>query len=147
MKVVLKQDVKGIGKKDQLVEVSDGYGRNFLLPRKLAVEASASAVNDIKNKESAKQHHAEVELEEAKAAAAKIDGKTVTLHAKAGQGGRLFGAVTAKDIAEAVEKQLGQQMDKRKFVLDHEIKNYGRYEIAVKVYPGVGAKLAVAVEE
>ena len=71
----------------------------------------------------------------------------MTLHAKAGQGGRLFGAVTAKDIAEAVEKQLGQQMDKRKFVLDHEIKNYGRYEIAVKVYPGVSAKLAVAVEE
>lgn len=147
MKVVLKQDVKGIGKKDQMVEVSDGYGRNFLLPRKLAVEASASAVNDIKNKESAKQHHAEVELEEAKAAAAKINGKTVTIRAKAGQGGRLFGAVTAKDIADAVEKELGQQMDKRKFVLDHEIKNYGRYEITVKIYPNVSAKLAVAVEE
>lgn len=147
MKVVLKQDVKGVGKKDQLVEVSDGYGRNFLLPRKLAVEASAAAVNDVKNKESAKQHHADVELAEAQAAAAKIDGKTVTLHAKAGQGGRLFGAVTAKDIAEAVEKQLGQSMDKRKFVLAAEIKNYGRYSVDVKVHAGVAAKVTVSVEE
>ena len=147
MKVVLKQDVKGVGKKDQMVEVSDGYGRNFLLPRKLAVEASASAMNDVKNKEAAKQHHAEVELAEAKAAAAKIDGKSVVLHAKAGQGGRLFGAVTAKDIAEAVEKQLGQKLDKRKFVLPGDIKTYGRYNVDVKIYPNVTAKITVGVEE
>ena len=147
MKVVLKQDVKGVGKKDQMVEVSDGYGRNFLLPRKLAVEASAAAMNDVKNKESARQHHAEVELAQAKQAAANIDTKAVTLHAKAGQGGRLFGEVTAKDIAEAVESQLGQKLDKRKFVLAGEIKNYGSYPVEVKVYAGVSAKITVHVEE
>ncbi|MEG0803457.1 MAG: 50S ribosomal protein L9 [Ruthenibacterium sp.] len=147
MKVVLKQDIKDIGKKDQLVEVSDGYGRNFLLPRKLAIEASAAAVNDVKNKESAKQHHAQVELEEANAAASRIDGTTIVLHAKAGQGGRLFGAITAKDIAEAVEKACGQPMDKRKIVLDKDIKNYGRYEVDVKVHAGVTAKIIVAIDE
>lgn len=147
MKVVLKQDIKGVGKKDQMIEVAEGYGRNFLLPRKLAVEANAAAVNDVKNKESAKQHRAEVELADAKAAAAKIDGKVVTLHAKAGQGGRLFGAITAKDIASQLEKDCAQPLDKRKIVLDGDIKNYGSYQIEVKVYPGVTAKVTVKVEE
>ncbi|MDD3429048.1 MAG: 50S ribosomal protein L9 [Oscillospiraceae bacterium] len=147
MKVVLLQDVKGTGKKDQLVEVSDGYGRNFLLPRKLAKEASSSAINEVKTKESAKAHHAAEELATAQALAAKLDGKTVTIKAKAGTGGRLFGAVTSKDIAEAANKLFGTDLDKRKIVLDSDIKNYGRYEVAVKVYPNVTAKLAVSVEE
>lgn len=147
MKVVLKQDVKGVGKKDQMVEVAEGYGRNFLLPRKLAVEANAAAVNDVKNKESAKMHHAEVELAEAQAAAAKLSGKTVVLHAKAGTGGRLFGAITAKDIAEAVQKQLGVSMDKRKFVLESDIKTFGSYQVDVKIHAGVVAKMTAKVEE
>ncbi len=147
MKVVLKKDVKGSGKKDQLVEVSDGYARNFLIPRGLAVVADGAAINEVKTKENAKQHHAAVELENARQTAQKLDGTTVTIKAKAGQGGRLFGAVTAKDIAEAVGKVTGETVDKRKIVLDADIKNYGRYEIEVKIHPGVSAKLAVVVEE
>ncbi|MDK2813152.1 MAG: large subunit ribosomal protein [Clostridiales bacterium] len=147
MKVVLKKDVKGSGKKDQLVEVSDGYARNFLIPRGLAVVADGAAINEVKTKENAKQHHAAVELENAQQTAKKIDGTTVTVKAKAGQGGRLFGAVTAKDIAEAIGKITGETVDKRKIVLDADIKNYGRYEVEVKIHPGVVAKLTVAVEE
>lgn len=147
MKVVLKADVKGTGKKDQMVEVSDGYARNFLLPRGLAVAANAAAVNEVKTKESAKQHHAQVELEQAQQTAKKISGITVVVKARAGQGGRLFGAVTGKDIAEALNKAAGVTVDKRKVVLDADIKNFGRYEVEIKVYPGVSAKITVAVEE
>lgn len=147
MKVVLRQDIKGVGKKDQLVEVAEGYGRNFLLPRKLAVEANSSAVNDVKNKESAKAHHAQVELDEAKAAAAQLSGKTIVLKAKAGTAGRLFGSVTAKDVAEAVQSQLALTMDKRKFVLESDIKAFGSYAVEVKLHAGVSAKLTVKVEE
>ena len=147
MKVVLKADVKGTGKKDQMVEVSDGYARNFLLPRGLAVAANAAAVNEVKTKESAKRHHAEVELADAQATAKKIGGMTVTVKAKAGQGGRLFGAVTGKDIAEAVNKAADVSIDKRKVVLDADIKNYGQYEVEIKVYPSVTAKVTVVVEE
>ncbi len=147
MKVVLKTDVKGTGKKDEMVEVSDGYARNFLLPRGLAVAANAAAVNEVRTKESAKRHHAEVELADAQATAKKIGGMTVTVKAKAGQGGRLFGAVTGKDIAEAVNKTAGVSIDKRKVVLDADIKNYGQYEVEIKVYPSVTAKVTVVVEE
>ena len=147
MKVVLKTDVKGTGKKDEMVEVSDGYARNFLLPRGLAVAANAAAVNEVRTKESAKRHHAEVELADAQATAKKIGGMTVTVKAKAGQGGRLFGAVTGKDIAEAVNKTVGVSIDKRKVVLDADIKNYGPYEVEIKVYPSVTAKVTVVVEE
>ena len=135
------------GKKDQMVEVADGYARNFLLPRGLAVAANAAAVNEVKTKESAKRHHAEVELADAQATAKKIGGMTVTVKAKAGQGGRLFGAVTGKDIAEAVNKAAGVSIDKRKVVLDADIKNYGQYEVEIKVYPSVTAKVTVVVEE
>ena len=147
MKVVLKADVKGTGKKDQMVEVSDGYARNFLLPRGLAVAANAAAVNEVKTKESAKRHHAEVELEQAQQTARIINGTTVVVKAKAGQGGLLFGAVTGKDIAEALAKSAGVTVDKRKVVLDADIKNYGRYDVEIKVYPGVSAKIVVSVEE
>ena len=147
MKVVLKTDVKGTGKKDEMVEVSDGYARNFLLPRGLAVAANAAAVNEVRTKESAKRHHAEVELADAQATAKKIGGMTVTVKAKAGQGGRLFGAVTGKDIAEAVNKAAGVSIDKRRVVLDADIKNYGQYEVEIKVYPSVTAKVTVVVEE
>ncbi len=147
MKVVLKQDVKGIGKKDGLYEVSDGYARNFLLPRKLAVPADAAAVNEVKTKAAAQEHHAAEELAAAQALAAKMNGQTVQVQAKAGKGGRLFGSVTSKDIAAAVAAKLGEQVDKRKFVLDSEIKNFGTYEVEVKIYPKVAAKIKVAVVE
>ena len=135
MKIVLKQDVKSIGKKDGVYEVSDGYARNFLFPRGLAVEASASAVNEVKTKAAAQ------------ALAQKIQGKTVALKGKAGQGGRLFGSITAKDIAGGLSKLVGEPVDKRKVVLDADIKAFGTYEVEVRVYPQVVAKLKVKVEE
>ena len=109
--------------------------------------ANTAAINEVKTKESAKQHRAEVELSEAQATAAKINGITVHVKARAGQGGRLFGAVTGKDIAEALGKATGAEVDKRKVVLDADIKNYGQYEVEIKVYPGVAAKVKVVVEE
>lgn len=147
MKIVLKQDVKSIGKKDGVYEVSDGYARNFLFPRNLAVPADAAALNVVQTKAAAQQHHAEEELAAAKELAAKLSGRTVTLKARAGQGGRLFGSITSKDIATAVSKELGETVDKRKIVLDSEIKNFGSYPIEVKIYPKVTAKLTVRVEE
>lgn len=148
MKVVLKQDVKNIGKKDEIHEVSEGYARNFLFPRKLAVEASASAVNEVKTKAAAKEHHAAEELAAAQSLAEKIKGKTVVVRAKGGSGGRLFGSVTAKDIAEALSRQVGQPIDKRKIVLDvKEIKNFGSYTAEVKLHPGVTGSFTAKVEE
>ncbi len=143
MKVVLKQDVKSIGKKDELHEVSDGYARNYLLPRGLAVAADAAAVNEA----AAVEHRAAQGLAAAHELAKKIGGQTVAIKAKAGQGGRLFGSVTAKDIAAALGQKVGESIDKRKIVMDGEIKNFGSYEIEVKVYPKVTAKLTVRVEE
>ena len=137
MKVVLKQDVKSIGKKDELHEVSDGYARNYLLPRGLAVAAKAAA----------SEHHAAEELANAQALAKKLNGQIVAIKAKAGQGGRLFGSVTSKDIAAALTQKVGEPVDKRKIVLDGDIKNFGSYEVEVKVYPKVTAKLTVKVEE
>lgn len=147
MKVVLKQDVKSIGKKDELHEVSDGYARNYLLPRGLAVAADAAAVNEVRTKAAAVEHHAAQELAAAQALAKKINGQTVTLKAKAGQGGRLFGSVTAKDIAAALGRKVGESIDKRKIVMDGDIKNFGSYQVDVKIYPKVAAKLTVRVEE
>ena len=142
MKVVLKQDVKSIGKKDELHEVSDGYARNYLLPRGLAV-----AANEVRTKAAASEHHAAEELANAQALAKKLNGQIVAIKAKAGQGGRLFGSVTSKDIAAALTQKVGEPVDKRKIVLDGDIKNFGSYEVEVKVYPKVTAKLTVKVEE
>ena len=141
MKVVLKQDVKGSGKKGELVEVADGYARNFLLKRGLAIPADAGAMNELKNREAAKAYRL---AEEQKAA---IDGKTVKLTAKAGANGKLFGAVTAKEIAEGIEKQLGTTLEKRKIVLKEDIKAFGSYTVEVKIYNGVSASVYVVVGE
>ena len=141
MKVVLKQDVKGSGKKGELVEVADGYARNFLLKRGLAIPADAGAMNELKNREAAKAYRL---AEEQKVA---IDGKTVKLTAKAGANGKLFGAVTAKEIAEGIEKQLGTTLEKRKIVLKEDIKAFGSYTVEVKIYNGVSASLYVIVGE
>ena len=117
------------------------------MPRGLAVEADAAAVNEVRTKAAAVEHRAAQELAAAQKLAKKIDGRTVTLKAKAGQGGRLFGSVTAKDIAETLARETGEQIDKRKIVMDGDIKNFGAYTIEVKVYPKVAAKLTVRVEE
>jgi len=146
MKVVLLQDVKSIGKKDQLVNVSDGYARNFLFPRKLAKEATAGAINDVKTKEAAKAHHKQEEINAANELKAKIDGKIVALKAKAGKEGKLFGAVTSKDVDSEIKKQFGVEVDKKKLVMD-DIKVFGSYDCTVKLYPEIAAKITVKVEE
>ena len=147
MKVILLQDVKGTGKKDDIVNVSDGYGRNFLIPRKLAVEASAQAMNDINNRERAKEHRISEEKKAAQALADKLGGTTVKLFAKAGNSGKLFGSVTAKEVAEEISRVAGVDIDKRKVSLDSDIKAFGTYECEVKLYTGISAKLYVLVGE
>lgn len=147
MKVVLLADVKGQGKKGELVQVSDGYAKNFLLPRGLAKEANAQAMNELKNAEQAKAFRIKTETEAAQKSAATIDGKSVHLYATAGQGGRLFGSVTAKEIAEEIKKQFGVDVDKRKISMDGEIKAFGTYECEVKLYTGISAKIKAVVSE
>ena len=133
MKVILQQDVRGQGKKGQLVEISDGYARNFLLPRKLAVPATAENINTMKLQEKARQAQMAAEKAEAQALAEKLQGIQVKLAAKAGEGGRLFGAVTSKEIAEALSAQFGLNITKTKLVLDEPIKACGGYQIKAKL--------------
>ncbi len=146
MKVVLKQDVKGQGKKGQLVNVSDGYARNFLLPRGLAIEADAQAMNDLKNKEEAARFHVEQDKKNASDTAKILEGKTLKMTAKAGQGGRLFGSVTTKEVAEALKNQFQVEVDKRKIAMA-DIKAFGSYEAEIKLYQGISAKITVMVSE
>ncbi len=146
MKVVLLQDVKDIGKKDTVVTVSDGYARNFLFPRKLAKEATAAVMNDVKTKESAKAHHKREEIKAANELKAKIDGKEITIKAKAGKEGKLFGAVTSKDVAEAIKKAYKLDIDKKKIVMK-DIKTFSRVDAEIKIYPEIHAKITVVVEE
>lgn len=146
MKVVLKQDVKNIGKKDEMHEVKDGYARNFLFPRGLAIPADSAAVNEVKSKEAALRHHAAEAKAAAEGQAEKLDGQTIVFRAKGGQSGRLFGAVTLKDIAEALAEK-GIEVDKRKLSLNvREIKDFGSYEVEAKIAAGVGAKFTLDVQ-
>ena len=146
MKVLLKVDVKGQGKAGQVVNVSDGYARNVLFPRQLAVPADSQVMNELRTKEEAAQYHARVEKEAALSAAAALKGKAVKISAKAGSAGRLFGAVTTKEVAEALEKQFGIKVDKRKIIMD-DIKAYGSYTAEVKLHSGVVAQITVTVSE
>lgn len=146
MKVVLKQDVKGLGKKGELVNASDGYARNFLFPKNLAVEANAQNMTELKNREQAEKYKVETETAAAKKAAAEMNGKTIVLTAKAGANGKLFGSITAKEIAEKVEKEFGVKTDKRKISVD-DIKQFGTFPFEIKLYQGVTAKLFVRVGE
>jgi large subunit ribosomal protein L9 len=134
MKVMLTQDVKGQGKKDQIIEVSDGYARNFLLPKKLAIIADAKAVNEAKNKEASNLHKIEVAKNEAKSIADKLSKITVKIQENAGNDNRLYGAVTTKDIAEKLSKDHGIVIDKKKMVLNESIKTFGTYKVEVKLY-------------
>lgn len=147
MKVILQQDVKGQGKKGQMVNVSDGYARNFLLPRGLAVEANNANVNTMNTQNAAKEHHKEMALKAAQELAAQIEGKTVTLTAKMGENGKLFGSITVKEIAEAIEKSLSVPVDKKKIDLKNAIKGAGVYTVTVKLHTAVSAQVNVAVKE
>ena len=146
MKVVLLQDVKGLGKKGELVNTSDGYARNFLFPRKLAMEANSQAMSELKNREAAEKHRIDMEIAAAKASAEKLEGKTVRLTAKAGANGKLFGSVTPKDVAAAIAQQFSIELDKRKVVVE-DIKAFGTYPVEVKLYNGISAAMVVMVGE
>ncbi len=147
MKVVLTQDVKGQGKKNDIIEVSDGYARNFLFPRKLAIVADAKAINDVKNKKSSEQHKIDVEKANARELASKLEDIKVVISAEAGKDGRFYGAVTSKDISEALKAQNKIEIDKRKIDLDAPIKAFGTYIVEVKLYSGISGKLNVQVKE
>ena len=148
MKVILQQDVRGQGKKGQLIEVADGYARNFLLPRKLAVVATAANMNTMKMQEKARKAEEARLRAEAEAAAAQLKGASVKLTAKAGANGKLFGAVTAKEIAEGLKTQHGIDLNKQKIVLEEPIKAFGTYELKVKLgFEITGTIYAVVSEE
>ena len=147
MKVILQQDVKGQGKKGQMVEVSEGYGRNFLLPRKLAIPATADAINTMNLKEKAKKAEEARMKAEAQEIAEKLKECTVKLTAKAGNGGRLFGAVTTKEISDGLMKQFNINIPKQKLVLDEPIKAFGGYQVKAKLGFEITATVKVSVTE
>lgn len=146
MKVVLKQDVKGLGKKGEIVNVSDGYARNFLFPKGLAGQADAKAENELKNQISSKQYREKVELEEAQALKVKLEGLEVRAKATAGTDGKIYGSVTNARVSELLEEQHGVKLDKRKISME-PIKNYGTFHVDAKLHTGVVAKIKVVVEE
>ena len=147
MKVILLSDVKGSGKKGDLIIVSDGYARNCLLPKKLAKEATPQAINELNNAKEAMKFKTNEEIKKAKEDASVIDGKTIKLSAKTGNEGKLFGSITAKEIALEIEKNFHIAVDKRKISLKSDIKSLGSYECSVKLYNGITAKIKVMVTE
>ena len=147
MKVVLLQDVKSLGKAGDLVEVSEGYARNFLLPKKLGAAATAENLNSLKLKKANEAKIAAEQLAEAKALAAKIEAGAVTVYIKGGENGKTYGSVSTKELAEAVKEQLGLELDKKKSALAEPLKNFGSYETVVKLHREVQAKLKVTVAE
>lgn len=146
MKVILKADVKSLGKKGDLVNTSDGYARNFLFPKGLAIEANAQAMNEFNNKETAKKFHKAEEIKAANELKDRIEGKTFKVAAKVGANGKLFGSVTAKDVSAAIKEEMGENIDKRKISMQ-DIKAFGTTQIEVKVYQGITAKVFVQVVE
>ena len=147
MKLILTQDVKGQGKKDQIIEASDGYARNFLIPRGLAIPTDARSINEVKNREDSRLHKIETEKAAARETAAKLEKITVKIVGQAGSDGRLYGSVTAKDIAEALQKQHGIVIDKRKLSLPEPIKSFGTYNTEVKLYTEITGKIKVTVSD
>ena len=145
MKVILLQDVKGTGKKGEIKNVSDGYARNFLLGKGLAAEATPANLNKLAGQKASAQHKIDVAKQEAADQAAKLEGKKLVIRAKAGQGGRLFGAVTPGNVADELEKQFGFAIDKRKLNIGSEMKNAGDYSAEAKLYAGITAKFTVSV--
>ena len=145
MKVVLLQDVKALGKKGDLVNASEGYARNFLFPKKLAVEAGAQVMSELKSKDDAKRHQQEVEKQNAKDTAKKLEGIVVKIKVVAGADGKLYGSVTGKDISEQLAAQHGIEIDKKKLVMPDTIKSFGTYTVDAKLYPEVVGKVNIVV--
>jgi large subunit ribosomal protein L9 len=147
MKVIFLQDVKGTAKKDEIKNVSDGYARNMLFPKKIAVEATAENISLLNGKKSSIAHKEDVERENAKKTADAIENKKVVIYAKSGNGGKLFGSVTTQNIADEIAKSFGLSIDKKKISLKNAIKNFGTYDAEIKPYKGVSAKFIVEVED
>ena len=147
MKVILLEDVKSLGKKGQIVNVSDGYARNYVLPKKLGLEASSANLNDLKLQKANADKVAQQQLEAARATAAELETKEVVLTMKSGEGGRAFGSVSSKEIATAAKEQCGMELDKKKIQLPEAIKALGVYQVSIKLHPQVTASLKVIVEE
>ncbi|MCQ2500666.1 MAG: 50S ribosomal protein L9 [Lachnospiraceae bacterium] len=147
MKVILLEDVKSLGKKGTIVNVSDGYARNMLLPKKLGVEATPKNLNDLKLQKKHEEKVAQENLDAAKALAAKVEQGEVVVSIKTGEGGKVFGSVSAKEIADAAKKQLNLELDKKKIQLEGPIRELGTREVSVKLHPQVVAKLKVKVKE
>ena len=146
MKVILLQDVKSLGKKGDIVETAEGYGRNYLLPRKLAKEATAANLNQAKADKATAAHRAAQAKDEAVVLAAQVEKVVVTLKMRLGEGGKMFGSITSKDVAEALIKQTGLNIDRRKIELKHSIKCLGEYTAVAKLYPEVTTQFKVVVE-
>ena len=147
MKVILLEDVKSLGKRGEIVNVSDGYARNMLLPKKLGVEATQKNLNELKNQQKRDSIVAQQQLDEAKAFGEKISKETVQLTMKAGEGGRVFGSISSKEIVTAAKQQFGFDIDKKKLQMPEPIKAFGTYEIPVKLHPQVTSTLKVSVKE
>ncbi|PJJ30010.1 50S ribosomal protein L9 [Lacrimispora celerecrescens] len=147
MEVVLLEDVKALGKKGQIVKVNDGYARNFILPKKLGIEATAKNLNDLKLQKANEARVAAEQLEAAKELGAKLSEATITLSIRAGEGGRAFGSVSGKEISAAIKNQLGYDIDKKKLVLPEPLKTFGSHEVPIKLHKDVTAKLNVKVVE
>lgn len=146
MEVILKAEVKGLGKKGEKVKASDGYARNFLFPKGLAVEANAQSLTELRNREQSNQHKIDMEIAAANDSKSKLQGKIIKITAKAGNNGRIFGSVTAKEVAAEIDKQFAVKVDKRKITMD-DIKNFGSYKIQVKLYTNIVAEMTVMVGE
>ena len=147
MKVILLEDVKSLGKKGEVVNVNDGYARNFVLPKKLGVEATGKNMNDLKLQKANEEKVAKEHLEAAQAFAKEMENDHVVVSIKAGEGGRTFGSVSSKEIATAYKEQCGKEIDKKKIILPEPIKSFGVYEFAVKLHPKVTGTLKVKVQE
>lgn len=147
MKVIFLQDVKGSGKKGEVKTVADGYARNMLLPKGYAVEATAKNMNLLEGQKASAQHKIDLEIADAKEAAAKVKGKKVKISAKAGSNGKLFGSVTAGNVADALNEQFGVKVDKKKIALSTDIKNFGSYTAVIKFYNGITETIDIDVDE
>ena len=147
MKVILSQDVKSVGKKGEIVDVKDGYAKNFILPKKLGVIATSENLNNLKLHKANDEKVAAQNLADAKAFAAELEKQTVTVKMKGGEGGRTFGSVTAKEIAAAYKDTYGKELDKKKMVLPEAIKSFGSFDVKIKLHPQVSGSLKVKVEE
>ena len=145
MKVILMQDIKGVGKKDEVINASDGYARNFLFPKKMAVEANTENMAKLKGRNDSKQHKKDVQKQEALDISKKLENITLTLKVKAGENGKIFGGVSAKDISEAFEKQHNIKIDKKKIDLKETIKTLGIHTVSIKLFEGVIGKIKVDV--